>query len=240
MDRVGPVADYGLPNGLPANAVVYDVRSGRRAHRVRSAHSNSRAFFPVITVVSGLPRSGTSLMMQMLVAGGLPVLTDGLRSADENNPKGYFEWEPAKSLKQHPEAIASGEGKVVKIISALLPHLPETHQYRVVFMMRPLEEVVSSQNRMLERLGKEVPRTPAGTVVTAFQKHLREVDGWLSNKPHLSVLRVQHSAVLAQPREESARIAEFLATSLNVDEMARQVERSLYRERAGSMSPTSR
>jgi hypothetical protein len=101
-------------------------------------------------------------MMQMLVAGGLPPLADGLRLADENNPKGYFEWEPAKSLKQSPEAIAAGEGKVVKIISALLQHLPESHQYRVVFMIRPLEEVVSSQNRMLERLGKDVPRTPTG------------------------------------------------------------------------------
>jgi hypothetical protein len=193
----------------------------------------------VITVVSGLPRSGTSLMMQMLVAGGLSALTDGLRSADENNPKGYFEWEPAKSLKQNPEAIAAGEGKVVKIISALLAHLPETHQYRMVFMIRPLEEVVASQNRMLERLGKEVPRTPTGAVVAAFQKHLREVEGWLSNKPYFSLLRVEHAAVLAQPRQESARIAEFVGTPLNVDEMARQVERSLYRERTGSMSSTS-
>lgn len=200
----------------------------------------ARASFPVITVVSGLPRSGTSLMMQMLVAGGLPALTDGLRSSDENNPKGYFEWEPAKSLKQHPEAIAVGEGKVVKIISALLAQLPDTHQYRVVFMIRPLEEVVASQNRMLERLGKEVPRTPARAVVAAFEKHLREVDGWLANKPCFSVLRVEHSAVLVRPREESVRVAEFIGTPLNVDEMARQVERALYRERAGSMSAPNR
>jgi hypothetical protein len=194
----------------------------------------------VITVVSGLPRSGTSLMMQMLVAGGLPVLTDGLRSSDENNPKGYFEWEPAKSLKQHPDAIAAGEGKVVKIISALLAQLPDTHQYRVVFMIRPLAEVVASQNRMLERLGKEVPRTPAGAVVAAFEKHLREVDGWLANKPYFSVLRVEHSAVLVQPREESLRVAEFIGMQLNVDEMATQVESALYRERAGSMSAPNR
>ncbi len=194
----------------------------------------------MITVVSGLPRSGTSLMMQMLVAGGLPPLTDGLRSADHNNPRGYFEWEPAKSLKLKPEAIDAGEGKVVKIISALLQHLPETHEYRVLFMIRPLEEVVASQNRMLERLGREVPRTPTASVVAAFQKHLREVDGWLSNKPYLSALRVEHSTVLAQPREESERIAKFVGVPLNVDAMSRQVERSLYRERAGTMSPTGR
>jgi hypothetical protein len=179
-------------------------------------------------------------MMQMLVAGGLPPLTDGLRSADENNPRGYFEWEPAKALKEHPEAIAAGEGKVVKIISALLAHLPATHQYRVVFMIRPLEEVVASQNRMLGRLGKEVPRTATEAVVGAFQKHLRDVDGWLANKPHLSVLRVEHSTVLAQPREESERIAKFVGVPMNVNEMSRQVERSLYRERAGTMSPTGR
>src|SRR6476620_1284401 len=195
------------------------------------------AFLSVITVVSGLPRSGTSLMMQMLVAGGLPALTDGLRSADENNPKGYFEWEPAKALKQEPEAIAAGEGKVVKIISALLAHLPGTHEYRVVFMMRPLEEVVASQNRMLDRMGKEVPRTPTGVVITAFQKHLREVDGWLANKPYLRVLRVNHADVVARQREAAVAIAEFVGTPLSIDKMAAQVERSLYRERAGSMSP---
>jgi hypothetical protein len=178
-------------------------------------------------------------MMQMLVAGGLPALTDGLRSADENNPKGYFEWEPAKALKQEPEAIAAGEGKVVKIISALLAHLPGTHEYRVVFMIRPLEEVVASQNRMLERLGKEVPRMPTGVVITAFQKHLKEVDGWLANKPYLRVLRVNHAGVVARPREAAVGIAEFVGAPLSIDKMAAQVERSLYRERAGSMSPAA-
>ena len=98
-------------------------------------------------------------MMQMLVAGGLPALTDGLHSAAENNPKGYFEWEPVKALKSHPEAIAAAEAKVVKIISALLMNLPGTFEYRVVFMMRPLEEV-ASQNHMLIRLGKRSRRRP--------------------------------------------------------------------------------
>jgi hypothetical protein len=185
----------------------------------------------VITVVSGLPRSGTSLMMQMIVAGGIPALTDGVRAADGNNPKGYFEWEPAKSLKQYPEAIADGEGKVVKIISALLAQLPPTFEYRVLFMVRPLEEVVSSQNRMLERMGKQVPKAPTASVVGAFQKHLKEIDAWLQSQAHLALLRVQHSSVLARPREESERIAGFLGRSMDVNAMASQVERSLYRER---------
>lgn len=178
-------------------------------------------------------------MMQMLVAGGLPALTDGVRSADENNPKGYFEWEPAKALQREPEAIAAGEGKVVKIISALLARLPDTHEYRVVFMMRPLEEVVASQNRMLERMGKEVPRTPTGAVILAFQKHLKDVDGWLANKPYLGVLRVNHADLVAQPLAAAERIAEFVGVPLSIDKMAAQVERSLYRERAGSMSPAA-
>lgn len=192
--------------------------------------------FLLITVVSGLPRSGTSLMMQMLAAGGLPVLTDGLRPADENNPKGYFEWEPAKALKQNPGAIADAEGKVVKIISALLAHLPATHEYRVLFMMRPLDEVIASQNRMLERMGKPVPRTPSDAVIAAFQKHLKEVEGWLAGKSHLKVMRVNHADVLAQPRESARSIAEFVGAPLSVEPMTAQVERSLYRERADSFA----
>ena len=106
-------------------------------------------------------------------------------------------------------------------------------------MMRPLEEVVASQNRMLERMGKEVPRTPTGAVITAFQKHLKEVDGWLANKPYLRVLRVNHADVVAQPREAAERIAEFVGAPLSIEKMAAQVERSLYRERAGFMSPAA-
>jgi Sulfotransferase domain len=177
-------------------------------------------------------------MMQMLVAGGMPALTDGLRTADENNPKGYFEWEPAKKLKQDPEAIAAGEGKVVKIISASLPQLPDGHEYRVLFMLRPLEEVVASQNKMLERLGKAVPNTPMNSVIAAFEKHLREIENWLSRKPSVKVLWVQHAEVLKNPESEAARIAEFVGKGLDVGSMARQVERSLHREKMGTSVAT--
>ena len=175
-------------------------------------------------------------MMQMIVAGGIPALTDGLRSADENNPKGYFEWEPAKSLRERPDALASGEGKVVKIISALLYQLPSTYEYRILFMVRPLEEVVASQNRMLQRLGKDVPAIPAEKVISAFQKHLNEIESWLLNQPSRRVLRAEHPAVLTRPREESQRIADFLGRPMDIDAMARQVERSLYRERGDFLS----
>jgi hypothetical protein len=185
-------------------------------------------------VVSGLPRSGTSLMMQMMVAGGLEPLTDGLRAADENNPKGYFEWELAKSLKQDPKAIAAAEGKVVKIISALLPLLPDGHEYRVVFMMRPLEEVIASQNSMRRRLGKEVPPTSTESVMTAFEKHLRDTEHFLSTRGNIAVLKIEHAKVLADPAEQASRVAAFLGGGVKVELMAAQVERSLHREKLAS------
>lgn len=191
----------------------------------------------MITVVSGLPRSGTSLMMQMIVAGGIPALTDGLRTADENNPKGYFEWEPAKSLKDHPEAIVAGEGKVVKIVSALLKQLPADREYRIVFMQRPLEEVVASQNKMLTRLGREVPAAPTAAVFAAFEKHLKEIEAWLARRAKTQVLYVDHFAVLDQPQQEAARIASFLGGNLDADRMAAQVERSLHREKSNHNAP---
>ena len=108
----------------------------------------------MITIVSGLPRSGTSLMMQMLAAGGLPVLSDGERKADTDNPRGYLEWERIKQLPKEPSLIAEAEGKVVKVISQLLLSLPDGHEYRVVFMQRPLPEVLKSQDEMLRRRGR--------------------------------------------------------------------------------------
>jgi hypothetical protein len=186
----------------------------------------------MITVVSGLPRSGTSLMMQMISAGGMPVLTDGLRSADDNNPKGYLEWEAAKSLPKNPELIAGAEGKVVKIISALLFSLPAGYEYRVVFMRRPLEEIVASQDKMFQRLGKEVPPASNETVFTAFQQHLTKVKTWLSQQSNISVLYVDYAAAVQNPREEAGKISQFLGLSFDVDAMARQVMQSLHREKA--------
>src|ERR1700723_3759963 len=110
-----------------------------------------------ITIVSGLPRSGTSLMMQMLSAGGMPVVTDGERVADEDNPRGYFEWERVKLLPQQPELIAEAEGKAVKVISQLLFSLPADRDYRIIFMERPLTEVVASQAEMIRRRGSAPP-----------------------------------------------------------------------------------
>ena len=188
----------------------------------------------MITVVSGIPRSGTSLMMQMMSAGGMPVLTDGLRSADANNPRGYFELEAIKALARDQEAITGAEGKVVKVISSLLSSLPRQFDYRVLFMCRPLEEVIASQNRMLERLGKEVPQTPTAAVVAAFDAHLRKVKLWLSQQPNMAVLYVQYLDMLRAPAEQAAKICAFLGRELDLAAMAGQVEQSLHREKSTS------
>ena len=188
----------------------------------------------MITVVSGIPRSGTSLMMQMLAAGGMPVLTDGQRSADANNPRGYFELESVKSLSRNQDVIAQAEDKVVKVISSLLPSLPKQFDYRVIFMCRPLEEVISSQNRMLERLGKEVPPTPTASVIAAFEEHLKKIRSWLSQQSNLAVLYVDYPAVLEAPEEQTRRICSFLERDLDTAAMIRQIEHSLHREKSAS------
>src|SRR5690348_5840512 len=188
----------------------------------------------MITVVSGIPRSGTSLMMQMMSAGGMPVLTDGRRSADDNNPRGYFELESVKSLARNQDVLAQAEGKVVKIISALLPSLPKQFEYRVLFMCRPLEEVISSQNRMLERLGKEVPSTPTSAVIAAFEEHLKKIRLWLNQQSNIAVLYVDYLAVLHSPREQVDRICAFLKRELDVNAMIGQIEQSLHREKSAS------
>ena len=192
----------------------------------------------MITVVSGIPRSGTSLMMQMMAAGGMPVLTDGQRSADDNNPRGYFELESVKSLGRNQDVLAQAEGKVVKVISSLLPSLPKQFEYRVIFMCRPLEEVVSSQNRMLERLGKEVPPTPTTAVVAAFQEHLRKIRSWLGQQPNVAVLYLDYPAVVQAQEEQTAKICAFLGRDLDRAAMIRQIEHSLHREKSGSIAAT--
>src|SRR5215467_8528347 len=136
----------------------------------------------MITIVSGLPRSGTSLMMQMLVAGGMTALSDGERQADIDNPKGYLEWEQIKQLPKDPTLIGEAEGKVVKVISQLLLSLPLTHVYRIVFMQRPLAEVLKSQEQMLQRRGTADPSVDASAMTRAFQNHLYEVNTWLNGK----------------------------------------------------------
>ena len=186
----------------------------------------------MITIVSGLPRSGTSLMMQMLAAGGMPVLSDGERQADVDNPRGYLEWERIKQLPQDPACIAEAEGKVVKVISRLLLSIPAGHEYRVIFMQRPLPEVLASQETMLLHRGTAKPGTDNAAIASAFQKHLREVDAWLDSKSYIKTLRVPYHDVLRDAEGTSRKLIQFLDTTLNLDAMTRPADTSLYRNRS--------
>jgi hypothetical protein len=186
----------------------------------------------MITIVSGLPRSGTSLMMQMLVAGGMAALSDGERQADTDNPRGYLEWERIKQLPKDPACIAEGEGKVVKVISRLLLSLPAGHTYRIIFMQRPLPEVLASQDQMLRRRGTFKEGTDPAILSGAFEKHLREVYAWMEGKPYVKVMRVQYHDVLSKPQQIGQQLAEFLEAPLDLEAMVQQVDASLYRNRS--------
>ena len=185
----------------------------------------------MITIVSGLPRSGTSLMMQMLAAGGMSALSDGERKPDTDNPRGYLEWERVKQLPKQPALIAEAEGKVVKVISQLILSLPDGFEYKVVFMQRPLPEVLRSQEEMLKRRGTHEPGGNTAAIEHAFQRHLIEVNKWLAGKAGTSVLRVHYHRVLREPQAMAEGVAAFLGVPLDIQAMVGQVDGSLYRNR---------
>lgn len=180
-----------------------------------------------IIIVSGLPRSGTSLAMQMLVAGGVDVLTDGERTADEDNPCGYLELERVKQIAQDSSWLAQARGKAVKVISQLVYHLPPTEQYRMLLMQRDLEEILASQEKMLERVGR--PMMPRERLRAAFEGQIARFDEWLQRQPHVAVLRIEYSALVGDTQAQAARINEFLGGALNDAAMATAVDPGLYR-----------
>ena len=208
------------------------IRTARFFNRILNEHTHNF----MITIVSGLPRSGTSLMMQMLAAGGMPILSDGERRADVDNPRGYLEWERIKQLPQNPSCIAEAEGKAVKVISFLLPSLPEGHEYRVIFMQRPMQEVLASQEVMMRHRGTAKPgadKLGADTsVATPFEKILRSANTWLDSKTYVKTLRVPYHEVLRDAEAIARKLIQFLGVSLNVEAMSQQVDASLYRNRS--------
>ncbi len=186
-----------------------------------------------ITVVSGLPRSGTSMMMKALEAGGLPVLTDALRVADEDNPKGYYEVERVKQLDQGDTAwVAEAQGQVIKVISALLEHLPAAYSYRVLFMQRAMPEVLASQRKMLERRGEPTDRVSDEELTRLFTKHVQKVETWLRAQPNFQVLTVDYNRMLADPLPWVRQVNQFLDGRLDEPRMVEVVDPTLYRNRA--------
>ncbi|MDQ4078204.1 MAG: sulfotransferase [Chloroflexota bacterium] len=187
-----------------------------------------------VAVVSGLPRSGTSMMMKMLEAGGIQPLTDEIREADADNPKGYYEFERVKQLDKGDQAwLSEAEGKAVKVISALLKHLPDTHQYKVIFMRREMSEILASQQRMLSRRGEAGSGVDDEQMAAMFEKHLKQTTAWLETQPNVDVLYVNYNDVLAEPARQVQRLNHFFGGMLNTERMAGVVDERLYRQRVG-------
>jgi plasmid maintenance system antidote protein VapI len=185
-----------------------------------------------IIIVSGLPRSGTSMMMKMLAAGGIEVLTDRIREADENNPEGYFEFEAVKKLKEGQfNWIDDSYGKAVKIIAALITYLPGDHHYKVIFMKRNMAEILSSQRKMLERMGKPDDNISDETLARIYENHMRSVESWLSTQANIDTIFVNYNEMLVNPEKPIAQIHEFLGRNLNLAAMAGVINKNLYRER---------
>jgi len=184
-----------------------------------------------LVVVTGLPRSGTSMMMRMLEAGGVPVIVDGLRKADLDNPNGYYEHESVKSLKQDSSWVRSARGKAVKMVCLLLYDLPLSLPYSVIFMRRNLEEIVSSQDEMLRHRGACVSPDESSRLIVLFQAELRAVEQWLAARRNFRVLYVDYNQTVSKPDEACAKIKRFLNWNLDVDKMQSVVTSTLYRQR---------
>jgi hypothetical protein len=191
----------------------------------------SRATQESVIIVSGLPRSGTSLMMQMLEAGGLVPLTDLIRQPDEDNPRGYYEFEPVKQVADDSSWVPEARGKVVKMVYRLLSDLPAGYSYRVVFMRRNLEEVIASQDKMLSRQGKTDGGLTREQLLQAYRRELQRMDDWLQGRPNFSVLYVDHADVLNEPDRIARELNEFLGGNLNVEGMRAVPDPSLHRQR---------
>lgn len=185
-----------------------------------------------VYVVSGLPRSGTSMMMQILEAGGLQTVTDNIRTADDDNLQGYYELEKVKQLKDGESAwVEQAAGKVIKVISSLLEYLPSGYRYKLVFMERDLLEILASQRKMLERRGK--PNNPDDDAMFSnlYTKHLVKVKAWLDSQANFDVIYVNYNELLAKPQKYAEEIARFIETPLDVQAMAGVPEGKFYRQR---------
>jgi hypothetical protein len=185
-----------------------------------------------IVIVSGLPRSGTSMMMRMLAEGGLPVLTDELRGADDDNPRGYFELEVVRQLKDGKfDWLKGANGKVVKVISALLEYLPREYQYKIIFMERDPKETLVSQKKMLDHRG-QISKLTDEEMEQQLHTHLAAMKPWLVRQPNMEVLYVNYNALMADPKPFCDKVTEYLDLPLNQGHMLAVPDEQLYRNRS--------
>lgn len=187
-----------------------------------------------IVIVSGLPRSGTSLMMSMLQAGGVELLVDHLREADENNPRGYFEYEKVKRLKSDNSWLDEAEGKAVKVVSTLLDSLPDQFAYKVIFMHRTMAEIIESQSQMLAREGKK-PATDNDRLALFFSNHLQKIEKWLGEQQNYSTCTISFNALFSEEVGDCIeKIDTFFGGTLDQEAMLAVIDKGLYRKRVGA------
>ena len=195
-----------------------------------------------IVIVSGLPRSGTSMLMRMLEAGGVPPFTDVVRKADSDNPRGYYEYDPVKRLDKDASWMGATIGHTLKVISSLLKYLPAEYSYNIIFINRSLEEVLASQQAMLRRRveqGEVAPETIAperlkqehDLLLQSYAHHLRQIQQWLQEQSNIKTLFIEHRETLDNPQQIAQAINQFLGGDLNVQAMTSTVEQQLYRQR---------
>jgi hypothetical protein len=192
---------------------------------------NARYGEPIV-IVSGLPRSGTSMMMKMLDAAGIPIMTDAIRTADDDNPKGYFEYERVKDLEKEQDRswVRDARGKALKVISWLLKDLPDDNAYQIVFMRRDIDEVLASQNKMLSNRGEE-DSTDDAIMAEAYRNHLAAVRIMGRKKPNWSLIEIRYDEAIRDPAAVARRVNEFLGGRYDEKRMLEAVDEKLYRNR---------
>ncbi len=184
----------------------------------------------IITIVSGLPRSGTSMMMKMLEAGGMEAVVDHIRKPDEDNPAGYYEFEKVKKIKEDTSWLERIKGRAVKMISMLLYDLPSNNYYKIIFMKRNMQEILASQRTMLNRRGVKDKKSDED-MERFFNKHLNDIHKWIKDQPNIDVLYVDYNDTIKDPLKSVQRVNEFLGNTLDAGKMATAIDKLLYRNR---------
>lgn len=185
-----------------------------------------------VFIVSGLPRSGTSMAMALLRAGGMELFVDGVRAADDDNPVGYFEHELARGIHSDNSWVPQAIGKAVKVVSPLLRYLPANLRYRIVFMRRDVDEIGRSQECMLARMGKGIGDDGA-SLAGAMRRHLEQVEEWLAQQANIDILYLDYKGTVEHPLESCLQLVQFADLTGDPALMAAVVESRLYRQRAG-------
>ncbi|MFP6639083.1 MAG: sulfotransferase [Myxococcota bacterium] len=190
------------------------------------------ALAETIVVVSGIPRTGTSLMMKMLGRAGIPLLVDDKRSADDSNPHGYFELSAVRRTREDADWVASAPGQAVKVIHQLLSALPRQYSYRVILMQRPIEQVVASQDRMLTRLGADSDDLPKGRVHEILTEQHHRARELLESETCFDWIEVDYPELVQDPEPHARRVLEFLSLDADPAQLASAVDPELHRERS--------